>query len=77
MPTGVAEKPKVLKRETREPRQAHEIMRKAVARWAQLELDRPVSRQTRNGSLPPGSHVEAERCQLRQQDVETGRPDGQ
>jgi transposase len=44
VPTGVAEKLKVLERENRELRQANEILRKASAYFAQAELDRPFKR---------------------------------
>jgi transposase len=40
VPTEVAEKLKALERENRELRQANEILRKAVAYFAQAELDR-------------------------------------
>ena len=44
IPTDVAEKLKALERETRELRQANEILRKASAYFAQAELDRPFKR---------------------------------
>ncbi len=42
--SDVAEKLKALERETRELRQANEILRKASAYFAQAELDRPFKR---------------------------------
>jgi len=44
IPTEVAEKLKALKRENRELREAHEILRKASAYFAMAELDRPYRR---------------------------------
>lgn len=44
MPTDMAAKLKALERETRELRQANEILRKASAYFAQAELDRPFKR---------------------------------
>lgn len=44
VPTDVADKVKALEREVRELRQAHEILRKASAYFAQTELDRPFRR---------------------------------
>ena len=43
-PSDVAAKLKALERETRELRQANEILRKASAYFAQAELDRPFKR---------------------------------
>jgi transposase len=42
VPTDMAEKLKALERENRELRQANEILRKALAYFAQTELDRRV-----------------------------------
>jgi transposase len=42
--TDVAERLKALERENRELRQANEILRKASAYFAQVELDRPFKR---------------------------------
>ena len=42
--SDMAEKLKALERETRELRQANEILRKASAYFAQAELDRPFRR---------------------------------
>jgi transposase-like protein len=44
VPTEVSDKVKALEREVRELRQAHEILRKASAYFAQAELDRPFRR---------------------------------
>jgi transposase len=44
VPTDVGEKLKALERENRELRQANEILRKALAYFAQAELDRPFRR---------------------------------
>jgi len=44
VPTDVADKLKALERESRELRQANEILRKASAYFAQAELDRPFNR---------------------------------
>jgi len=44
VPTEVADEVKTLEREVRELRQAHEILRKASAYFAQAELDRPFKR---------------------------------
>ena len=44
VPTDVGEKLKALERENRELRQANEILRKALAYFAQAELDRPFKR---------------------------------
>lgn len=44
LPSDVAEKMKALERENRELRQANEILRKALAYFAQAELDRPLKR---------------------------------
>lgn len=44
LPGDVAEKMKALERENRELRQANEILRKASAYFAQVELDRPLKR---------------------------------
>ena len=44
MPTDMAEKLKALERENRELRQANEILRKASAYFAKVELDRPFRR---------------------------------
>lgn len=44
LPSDVAEKMKALERETRELRQANEILRKASAYFAMAELDRPLKR---------------------------------
>ena len=44
VPTDVGEKLKALERENRELGQANEILRKALAYFAQAELDRPFRR---------------------------------
>ena len=44
VPTDVGEKLKALERENRELGQANEILRKALAYFAQAELDRPFKR---------------------------------
>jgi transposase len=44
LPSDVAEKMKALERESRELRQANEILRKASAYFAMAELDRPLKR---------------------------------
>ena len=44
VPTDVGEKLKALERENRELGQANEILRKALAYFAQAELDRPFTR---------------------------------
>ena len=44
VPSDIAEKLKALERESRELRQANEILRKASAYFAQAELDRPFKR---------------------------------
>ena len=40
VPTDLADRMKALERENREPRQAHEILRKASAYFAMAEFDR-------------------------------------
>jgi transposase len=44
LPSDVAEKMKALERESRELRQANEILRKASSYFAMAELDRPLKR---------------------------------
>ena len=44
VPSDTADKIKALEREVRELRQANEILRKAIAYFAQAELDRPFKR---------------------------------
>ncbi len=44
VPTEMADRLKALERENRELRQANEILRKASAYFAQVELDRPFRR---------------------------------
>lgn len=44
LPSDMAEKMKALERENRELRQANEILRKALASFAQAKLDRSLKR---------------------------------
>ena len=44
VPSEMADRLKALERENRELRQANEILRKALAYFAQAELDRPLKR---------------------------------